>query len=212
MSKVKYRKNNKLGVSTAEAIARTLGPKKVRQPKQLKVLDNKASEIEPIIMTPEISNNYINLKDKITLKELSFLEIYFVGGETIDSAMIKAGYGDMSWQWRYELAQKIVRKYEAQAEDTRKIFQDIGFGQLTIAQGIKNKALNAKSEMVSLNAYQLAARCTRMLEEPQASHQGVNIIINCGTEPAGGAGAPARPVNVSIQGEALPSKPLQITK
>ncbi len=163
-------------------------------------------------MTPEISNNYINLKDKITLKELSFLEIYFVGGETIDSAMIKAGYGDMSWQWRYELAQKIVRKYEAQAEDTRKIFQDIGFGQLTIAQGIKNKAINAKSEMVSLNAYQLAARCTRMLEEPAQSHQGVNIIINCGTEPAGGPGAPARPINVSIHGEPLPAKPLQITK
>ena len=212
MSKGKYRKNSKLGVSTAEAIARTLGPKKVRQPKQVKILENKVSEIKPIAMTPEISNNYINLKDKITLKELSFLEIYFVGGETIDSAMIKAGYGEFGVQWRYELAQKIVRKYEAQAEDTRKIFQDIGFGQLTIAQGIKDKALNAKSEMVSLNAYQLAARCTRMLEEPQASHQGVNIIINCGTEPAGSPGAPARPVNVSIQGEPLPAKPLQITK
>ena len=212
MGKERYKKNSKLGLSTQEAIARTLGPKRVRQPKQLKVLDNKVSEIEPVAIVPEIVNNYINLKDMLTLKELKFLEIYFVGGETIDSAMIKAGYGEFGIQWRYELAQKIVRKYEAQAEDTRKIFQDIGFGQLTIAQGIKDKALNAKSEMVSLNAYQLAARCTRMLEEPQASHQGVNIIINCGTEPAGGPGAPARPVNVLVQGSDLPSKPLQITK
>ena len=212
MSKGKYRKNSKLGVSTQEAIAKTLGPKKVRQPKQAKILENKVSEIEPAVIVPEIVNNPISLKDKLTLKELSFLEIYLVGGKTIDQSMILAGYDNVSQYWRYEVAKKIIRKYEAQAQDTRKIFQDIGFGQATIAQGIKDKALNAKSEMVSLNAYQLAARCTRMLEEPQASHQGVNIIINCGTEPAGGPGAPARPVNVLVQGSDLPVKPLQITK
>ena len=97
-------------------------------------------------------------------------------------------------------------------EDKRKIFRDIGFGEARIAKGIMQLAQEAKSEMVRLNAHQLAARCTRMLEEPQASHQGVNIIINCGTEPAGGPGAPARPVNVLVQGSDLPAKPLQITK
>ena len=148
----------------------------------------------------------------MTLRELLFIELRFIEEKEIDKAMIQAGYGDHGEKYRYLLAQKIIKKYESLSEDSKKIFQDVGFGQLTIAQGIKNKALNAKSEMVSLNAYQLAARCTRMLEEPQASHQGVNIIINCGTEPAGSPGAPARPINVLVQGEALPAKPLQITK
>ena len=146
------------------------------------------------------------------LQEINFLEYYLAGGESIDSAMIKAGYGDFTKDWRYKVSQKIIIKYEAQTEDKRKIFREIGFGEARIAKGIMELAQKAKSEMVRLNAHQLAAKCLRLCDEPQASHQGVNIIINCGTEPSGGPGAPARPVNVSIQGEALPAKPLQITK
>ena len=155
MSKVKYRKNSKLGVSTAEAIARTLGPKKVRQPKQLKVLDKPVNVPEPI---PEIVNDSINLKDQLTAKEVKFLEIYCSGEVSMERAMVLAGYETGHPNSVYYRAHKIIKRYERQTGDARKIFQDIGFGQLTIAQGIKNKALLAKSEMVSLNAYQLAAR------------------------------------------------------
>ena len=207
-------------LSTAEAIAKALAPKQPRPPKPppktieetpkiLEIIDNQVCLSCPV---PEIIPDFANLDGPMTLRELLFIELRFVEEMEIDKAMIQAGYGDHGEKYRYLLAQKIVKKYESLSEDSKKIFQDVGFGQLTIAQGIKNKALNAKSEMVSLNAYQLAARCTRMLEEPAQSHQGVNIIINCGTEPAGGPGAPARPVNVSIQGEALPAKPMQITK
>ena len=202
----KSKKLPKKKLSTAEAIALTRAPK---QPKPLKILDKPVSLPKPI---PEIVNDSISLKDQLTAKEMKFLEIFCSGEVSMERAMVLAGYETGHPNSVYYRAHKIIKKYESQTEDTRKIFQDIRFGQLTIAQGIKNKALNAKSEMVSLNAYQLAARCTRMLEEPQASHQGVNIIINCGTEPAGGSGAPARPVNVLVQGSDLPSKPLQITK
>lgn len=161
----------------------------------------------------------VDQKTPLTLQEIGFLENFFLvpyspQAEEIsqDQAMIAAGFGHLSKPYRSRIAKKILRKYESQAGDVRKIFCDIGLGQTQIARGIKHKAENAVSEMVALNALKLAAQCTRMVEEPQASHQGVNIIINCGTEPAGGPGAPARPVNVSIQGEALPIKPIQITK
>lgn len=205
-------KQAKPKLSSAEAIAKTLAPKQSRQPKVLKVKDNPVSEIEQIEENTYNDNDIIDLRETLTVKELRFLDLYLLGEENVDKALIQAGYVGYHPHSLYRLGRSIVQKYERQAEDTKKIFQDIGFGQATIAQGIKDKALNAKSEMVSLNAYQLAARCTRMLEEPAQSHQGVNIIINCGTEPAGGPGAPARPINVSIQGEPLPAKPLQITK
>ena len=101
---------------------------------------------------------------------------------------------------------------EREEDDPQKIFRAVGFGEVAIARGIKRIAQKSQSEMVKLNAHALAAKCCRMTQEPIMSHQGVNIIINCGTEPAGSPGAPPRPVNVSIQGEALPAKPLQITK
>ena len=101
---------------------------------------------------------------------------------------------------------------EREEDDPQKIFRAVGFGEVAIARGIKRIAQKSQSEMVKLNAHALAAKCCRMTQEPIMSHQGVNIIINCGTEPAGGPGAPARPVNVLVQGSDLPSKPLQITK
>ena len=205
-------KQTKPKLSSAEAIAKTLAPKQPKQPKILKTIDNPVSEVEKRDENTYNNNDIADLSETLTVKELRFLDFHLLGGENVDKALMQAGYVGYHPHSLYRLGRSIVQKYERQAEDTKKIFQDIGFGQATIAQGIKDKALNAKSEMVSLNAYQLAARCTRMLEEPQASHQGVNIIINCGTEPAGGPGAPARPVNVLVQGSDLPAKPLQITK
>ena len=186
-------------------------------------IDSNLSNLPELPSTPApggvSTRDLVDMKSPLTLQEIGFLEHYFISPYSPqieelskDDAMILAGFGHLSKLQRNRIANKILGKYESQAGDVRKIFGDIGFGQTQIARGIKDKALNAVSEMVSLNALKLAAQCTRMVEEPATSHQGVNIIINCGTEPAGGPGAPARPVNVLVQGSDLPAKPLQITK
>jgi len=158
----------------------------------------------------------VQLKDKLTLKELNFLELYFAGGYTIEKAVIAAGYESKSQRYLYRVAAKIVQKYEQQGSDTRKIFQEIGFGQVKIAQGIKNLAEKAKSEMVRLNALALAAKCCRMTSEPESSHTGISITINTGPSP-GEPGHPGQPPpRVLIPGEPIsstvPRKPLQITR
>jgi hypothetical protein len=158
----------------------------------------------------------VQLKNKLTLKEVNFLELFFAGGVTIEKALIAAGYQSKSQRYLYRVAAKIVQKYEQQADDTRKIFQEIGFGQVKIAQGIKNLAEKAKSEMVRLNALALAAKCCRMTSEPEGSFQGVNIIINTGPAP-GEPGQPGQPPpRIVIPGEPInstvPRKPLQITR
>ena len=182
-------------------------------------MDSNNNSLSVVPSVPVSTPGRVDPDLPLTLQEIGFLENYFVSPYspqteelTIDQAMILAGYDYVTQSTRGKWAQKILRKYELGAGDSQKIFCDIGLGQAQIARGVKHKAENAISEMVALNALKLAAQCTRMVEEPQASHQGVNIIINCGTEPTGGPGAPARPVNVSIQGEALPAKPMQITK
>lgn len=161
--------------------------------------------------------NNVELKGKLTLKEINFLELYFAGGYTIEKAIIAAGYQSKNQRFLYRVAAKIVQKYEQQADDARKIFQEIGFGQVKIAQGIKNLAEKAKSEMVRLNALALAAKCCRMTSEPEGSYQGINIIIHTGPAP-GEPGQPGQPppARVVIQGgpssSAAPTKPLQIVR
>jgi hypothetical protein len=162
------------------------------------------------------------VSDKLTSQEWTFLELYFCtpykkGRDrmTIEKAMIQAGYANISQKERYRKAESIVKRYEQQADDSRKVFQDLHFGQVRIAQGIIDKAKNAKSEMVSLNALGLAAKATRMLQEPEQAHQGVKIIINCPVvadpnQPHQG------PPGITIQDDRPtippPQKPLMITK
>jgi hypothetical protein len=79
-------------------------------------------------------------------------------------------------------------------------------------KNIKYLAENAKSEMVKLNALTLAAKCLRLTQEPEQTHQGVNIIINTvSVVTSGSQCAPQRP-KTTIQGEPLSPKTLQITQ
>ena len=127
--------------------------------------------------------------------------------------MIAAGYCDLSKDYRYKLANRIVQKYESQAGDHRKIFRAVGLGETAIAMGILNLCKTARSEAVKLNAYALAAKCLGLQHDVIEGVEGITIVIHnpsqaqeqgVKTRLAGahqGTGAPA-----------LPIKPLQITK
>jgi hypothetical protein len=146
-----------------------------------------------------------------TNPEIRFLLIYLQGKISIDKAMIAAGYTDIGQRSRYSRATNILKRYTAQTEDARNIFRDVGLSEAQVAINIKELTETAGSEMVRLNANALAAKCLRLNEEPQQTHQGVtiNIITHADSD---GRAAPDRPgtqVNTQI---IQTTKPLQITR
>ena len=134
-----------------------------------------------------------------------------------DKAMLAAGYGGFSQGKRYDIARKIIAKYERGAGGASQVFRDIGFGQLKVAQGIADKAENAESEAVSLNALALAARCQGMTEPKETG--GNQVLIQINTGPAPSPALPGAPPALVINADgstntapAMPRKPLQITR
>ena len=174
------------------------------------------------ILNEDIKNNSINIKDKLTNQELSFLEIYFnsrhLKGQdrvTIDRAMISAGYDNFPENTRYNIAKKIVQKYEKTAPEARKIFSALGYGPVKTALGIIDHAENSPPT-VSLNALKLAAACQGMIEQTQDAAAGITINILT-APPAGSPAGPGPVVEVQDgqpagQTSAPPRKPLQITR
>jgi hypothetical protein len=186
--------------------------------------NNKSIDISSISDKDQKDLKDKNIKNQLTSQELTFLELLFNTPRkswkdqiSIDKAMLGAGYGGFSQDWRYKIARKIVIKYERGAGGASQVFQDIGFGQSKVAQGIADKAENAKSEAVSLNALALAARCQGMTE-PRDLGGSTGIVININTGPAPGAApggsppAPGAPVVVVGSAPGPPRKPLQITR
>ena len=214
-------------------------PKKRGRPKKIKAAptapgpdvnnisiygNNKSIDIIPIVDNNLKDLKGSNIKDQLTSQELTFLELLFNTPRknwkdqiSIDKAMLGAGYGGFSQNYRYSIAKKIIKKYERGAGGASQVFQDIGFGQVKVAQGIADKAENANSEAVSLNALALAARCQGMTE-PQDQGRSTGIVININTGPPaapapGGPGAPPAPVVVvGSPAPGPPRKPLQITR
>jgi hypothetical protein len=164
--------------------------------------------------TPDQPENspYIDIKAKMTLQELNFLEIYLSGRVTIDKAMIQAGYGHYSQDWRYKLAQKIVIKYEAQADDHRKIFREMGAGEVAVVEGLLGLARGAKSEMVRLNAYTQIAKCLGLTKEILEGAGGVTIIFEASDKPQPSPGAHLPPSQGEIKVVPTSTKPMMITK
>jgi hypothetical protein len=175
------------------------GPKpKKKIVKPVIKIPNEPKNPQELTIAPEIIDNIerIKLKEQLTLKELKFIELYLTGDLTVDKAMELAGYGEYSKDWRYKLSQKIIIKYESQAGDHRKIFRDIGAGELAIAQGLLKLATTAKSEMVRLNAWLGLAKCLGLTKEVVEGVQGIKIIINAanGESLQVGVCTPASPV------------------
>ena len=163
-------------------------------------------------------NNIIDLEEKLTEYELKFLELHLVHRLTVPEALRAANFQNIEHLGKtalYDLGGKIRKKYESRVQDKREIFRTVGLGESQVAQNIK-QLTESSNEKIKLGANKLAADCLRLTEPPAHSHQGVNIIINCGPEPPGplppGHVPPARAV---IQGKPVdlePSKAHQITK
>lgn len=159
-------------------------PGATRQPPCPPPPANPSTNINNTILGDDVvlKENKFSIKNLLTVKELNFLENFISGEMTIEEAMVLAGYGNLSQRYIYQIAQKTIRKFEQSAPDAKKIFRDIGFGELSVAKGIKRLALKGKSEVVQLNAYALAAKCLQITREQPDLTQGVNIIISCSQE------------------------------
>lgn len=137
------------------------------------------------LVIPEVieSKDEINIKDQMTQKELNFLELLFSGNHSIDKAMILAGYGQYSKDWRYKLSQKIIRKYEQQVGDHRKIMRTMGYGEVKVIKLLIDSAENAKSETVKLNARIALAKCIGLQKEVVDGVEGITIVFNAHASP-----------------------------
>lgn len=155
---------------------------------------------------------YIDIKAKMTLQELNFLEIYLSGGVTIDKAMIQAGYGHYSQDWRYKLAQKIVIKHESQAGDHRIICRALGAGEIAVIQGLLDLARNANSEMVRLNAWSQLSKILGLTKEQVDGAGGITIIFEESDKARALPGAPPMPDQAQPISYQVTGKVLQITK
>lgn len=146
-----------------------------------------------------VKENQFNIKDVLTAKELKFLENFISGDLTIEEAMVLAGYGNLSQRYIYQIAQKTIRKYENSGPEAKKVFRDIGFGELSVAKGIKRLAQDGKSEVVQLNAYALAAKCLQMTQEAPALQVGFQVVVRCSQEEEALAPGRVRPATIWLK-------------
>jgi hypothetical protein len=123
------------------------------------------------------SNSIVNFKIPLTDRELTFMDIVREGKLTPEKAVESAGYDKCSRRHRFRIAAKIIKKYEQIAGGARNIFRDIGFGEFTVAGGIKKLGMKSKSAIVQLRAHELAARALGMLETEEKASHGVTVII-----------------------------------
>lgn len=148
-------------------------------------------------------------------KELKFLELYLSGQCSKEVSMDLAGYKNKHRQSAEKTADRILRKYDLAGEDHRKTFRLVGLTERRIAEGILELAKNAKSEMVRLNAWALAAKCLGLQKEVVEGVQGIQIIIKGRDEarkPVPGGGRPGMVNREHSAALPVPPKTLMITR
>ena len=164
---------------------------------------------------PENDNNIINLTDKLTTKELSFLNNYLSGQVTIIQAMDSAGYANMHERYKYHLASKIIQRYESQAQDHRIIARALGAGEVFVIKGLMDLARDSTSGLVKRAALADLAKILGLTKEQLEGAGGVTIIFEGAGAPGATASLPGAPLPPS-QGEikVLPAsnKPIMITR
>lgn len=212
-------------ISTQEALAQIKPPKRRKSAKSSEKLetvqsennnilanDNHISELD--IIDGEIKDSLLDLKGKMTNRELKFLELYVTGSYRIIKAMKMAGYVKGSNTYLYLLAKKIVEKYERSAADHRNIFRMVGLGEIAVARGILRCCQTAKTNKDQREAWALAAKCLGLQREViEGGASGVTIIIGTGADQPGEAmPVQDRPTYKGDQQIQPAPAPLMITK
>jgi len=202
-------------MSTKQAIKQTLKKKKKKPAPQVPKNIDKLENIPGII---DVSNedclDNCDLAGNMTLKEFKFVEIYLSGQISLYKAMILAGYEEYSETYRARLGTKIIRKYECQTDDHRKIMRALGWGEVRVIQSLIEAATGFKSEQVRLNARLGLAKCLGIQKEVLEGVEGIQIVINTkkglGEKP--GQHRPTQVNNDQPESPAAPPGPLQITR
>lgn len=180
---------------------------------------NKKGETIELLDQIEKIVNEVNFKEKMTVKELKFIEYHLVKGETIKRAMMLAGYRDLENNHLYWLAKKIVNKYEERAADHRTIMRAIGAGEAAVSAGLLHLARTATSEVARVQAYTTLAKMLGMQKDILQGNEGVTVIIqgpdacvqvNAGQAPT--LPGPTTPAPYQHPTSTIPGKPITITK
>ena len=183
-----------------------------------------AVQDKPLVLEGKEKRAYMTVNPKIPLTdmELGFIRILCEGKVKPEKAVFLAGYTHCAKHQRYEIAKKIIRKYEGTGPGGRILFRDVGFGELTVGRQVRSLGEKSKNDMVRLRACELAMRAMGLLEREQEGAAGVQIVIQAsGGSPTQvnvttpGAAQPdlGATVQVSYQHPAgQPGKPIQITK
>lgn len=162
---------------------------------------------------PQNRNKPIKEQDPLSDEELSFLAIYLPSELSLNDAMIQAGYGHLNRSYRETWARRAVRRYEAQAGDARKVFRDVGLGEVEVARRIRWLVQHGVSQRTQISALELAQKGLRLSQDPGEQRAGINIIINTAPQTQTGSGSQAPgPVEVEVKRIDTPKRPLQITE
>ena len=171
---------------------------------------------ENFLDNPENANNIIKLKDRLTDKELKFIEYYLTGYHTQEKAMDLAGYSNLHPTYKRFLACKIIARHESQVEDHRNIARAIGAGEIFVIKGLMDLAKESTSGLVKRAALADLAKILGLTKEQLEGAGGVTIIFEGAGAPGATARLPGAPPLPPSQGEikVLPAsnKPMMITK
>lgn len=201
-------KKGKKKISTAKAITLTL---KNKQPKLSKSLDKTNISNKGITI---IANNIntIDLKSKMTEKELFFLEIYLAGDISLEDAMIQAGYDNYQKSSLNTIARRIVQKHEAQTEDARILARAMGMGEIRVFKVLLD-LMQSRVERIKLDATMYLGKVLGLTKDQVEGQTGITIVFEAPGQAAQPA-ALAMPTQGKEQVHPLPyaGKVLQITE
>ena len=150
----------------------------VQPPKPTRPTKLPAGESPPGALIPEIvdQSHIVDLKAEFTPNELDFLSLVLTGENTVENAMIKAGYGHLEKWNRYYTANRILQKHVEQAGDIKKVMRSCGVGEVQVALKIKT-LMDDPSPTIQARGAELAAKILEMTKESIDLAQGIQIVI-----------------------------------
>jgi len=101
---------------------------------------------------------------KLTEKEKLFLAAYFSSGQ-LEKSIKAAGYKSTHKQSKLIVANRILKKYCQVVADHKNILRDLGASEVALLRLLWDKAQNARSESVQVNAMKILAQVYSMLTE-----------------------------------------------